>query len=172
MTKPPPLPALQAAPPLLPKKVYTREFKRETLRLLQSSGQPKADLARDLGLYPGQIRMWRRAMGRNEVHLEPAFPGAGHQSDRDAQLCQLRRENEILRQERDILKKAVTIEKMATTRGGGCLCPHLSRGVRGRYCAPKAGHGNQVWELVSPSSACCLSHCCSNSAGVKYPNDA
>jgi transposase len=74
------------------------------LRLLQSSGQPKADLERDLGLYPGQIRMWQRAMSRNAEHLEQAFPRAGHQSDLDAQLGQLRRENEILRQERDILK--------------------------------------------------------------------
>jgi hypothetical protein len=53
MTQPAPLPASQAAPPLPPKKEYTREFKRETWRLLQSSGRPKADLERDLGLYPG-----------------------------------------------------------------------------------------------------------------------
>jgi transposase len=92
-----------------PKKVYTREFKRETLRLLQTSGRPKADLERDLGLYPGQIRMWQRAMGRNEEYMEQAFPGTGHQGDLDAQLRALRRENEILRQERGILKKAVAI---------------------------------------------------------------
>jgi hypothetical protein len=65
MTQPALLPASRAAPPLPPKKVYTREFKRETWRLLQSSGRPKADLERDLGLYPGQIRLWQRAMGRN-----------------------------------------------------------------------------------------------------------
>jgi transposase-like protein len=43
-----------------PKKVYTREFKLETLRLLKSSGKTKADLERELGLYPGQIRLWER----------------------------------------------------------------------------------------------------------------
>jgi transposase len=74
------------------KKVYTREFKRETLRLLQSSGRSKADLEHDLGLYPGQIRMWQRALGRNEEHMDPAFPGPGHQSDPAAQLRALRRE--------------------------------------------------------------------------------
>lgn len=39
------------------KKVYTREFKLETLRLLKSSGKTKADLERELGLYPGQIHL-------------------------------------------------------------------------------------------------------------------
>jgi transposase len=109
MTQPAPLPASQAAPPLPPKKEYTREFKRETWRLLQSSGRPKADLERDLGLYPGQIRLWQRALGRNAAQMDHAFPGAGHQRDLDAQRRALRREKEILRQERDILKKAGAI---------------------------------------------------------------
>jgi transposase len=41
--------------------------------------------------------------------VEQAFPGTGHQNDAEAELRQLRRENEILRQERDILKKAIAI---------------------------------------------------------------
>jgi transposase len=90
-----------------PKKVYSREFKLETLRLLRSSGKTKADLERELGLYPGQIRLWEKAFNRKGENVEQAFPGTGHQSDAEAELRQLRRENEILRQERDILKKAV-----------------------------------------------------------------
>src|SRR6476619_1441682 len=61
-----------------PKKVYTREFKLETLRLLKSSGKTKADLERELGLYPGQIHLWERALnkeGGNVDRLEQAFPG-------------------------------------------------------------------------------------------------
>lgn len=92
-----------------PKKVYSREFKLETLRLLRSSGKTKADLERELGLYPGQIRLWEKAFNRKGENVEQAFPGTGHQSDAEAELRQLRRENEILRQERDILKKAVAI---------------------------------------------------------------
>lgn len=91
------------------KRVYSREFKLETLRLLKSSGKTKADLERELGLYPGQIRLWERAFNRKGENVEQAFPGTGHQSDAEAELRQLRRENEILRQERDILKKAVAI---------------------------------------------------------------
>ncbi len=43
------------------KKVYSREFKVETLQLLKSSGKTKADLERELGLYPGQIHLWKMA---------------------------------------------------------------------------------------------------------------
>lgn len=92
-----------------PRKVYSREFKLETLRLLKSSGKTKADVERELGLYPGQIRLWERAFNREEGNVEQAFPGTGRQSDAEAELSRLKRENEILRQERDILKKAVAI---------------------------------------------------------------
>jgi transposase len=92
-----------------PKKVYSREFKLETLQLLRSSGKTKADLERELGLYPGQLRLWERAFNREEGDVKQAFPGTGHQNDAEAEVSRLRRENEILRQERDILKKAVAI---------------------------------------------------------------
>ncbi len=92
-------------PQMPPKKVYTREFKLETLRLLRSSGKTKADLERELGLYPGQIRLWERAFNKGEGNVEQAFPGTGHQSETDAEVSRLKRELEIVRQERDILKK-------------------------------------------------------------------
>ena len=95
-----------------PKKLYSREFKLETLRLLKSSGKTKADLERELGLYPGQIRLWEKAFNReggNVERLEQAFPGTGHQSDAEAEVSRLKRELEIVRQERDILKKAIAI---------------------------------------------------------------
>jgi transposase len=92
-----------------PKKTYSREFKLETLQLLKSSGKTKSDLERELGLYPGQIHLWERAFNRKEHDVEQAFPGAGHQSDAEAEVHRLKRENEILRQERDILKKAIAI---------------------------------------------------------------
>jgi transposase len=104
-------PATQAAQksPMPSKKVYSREFKLETLRLLKSSGKTKADLERELGLYPGQIRLWERAFNREGGNLQQAFPGTGHQSDAEAEVSRLKRELEIVRQERDILKKAIAI---------------------------------------------------------------
>ena len=73
-----------------PKRVYSREFKVETLRLLKSSGKTKADLERELGLYPGQIRLWERAFNREGGKVEQAFPGTGHQSDAEAELSRRR----------------------------------------------------------------------------------
>jgi transposase-like protein len=43
------------------------------------------------------------------MHGEQAFPGKGHQTALEEELRQIKRENEILKQERDILKKAVRI---------------------------------------------------------------
>src|SRR4051794_23133197 len=97
-------------PQMPPRKVYSREFKLEMLRLLKSSGKTKADLERELGLYPGQIHLWERAFnkeGGNVARVEQAFPGTGHQSDAEAEVHRLKRELEIVRQERDILKKAI-----------------------------------------------------------------
>ena len=100
----------QAKRPEMPsKKVYSREFKLETLRLLKSSGKTKANLERELGLYPGQIHLWERAFNKEGGNVEQAFPGVGHQSDAEAEVHRLKRELEIIRQERDILKKAIAI---------------------------------------------------------------
>jgi transposase len=88
------------------RKIYTREYKLEVLELARTSGKTSAVIEQELGLYQGQISSWRRLLAREG---QQAFPGTGHQNDNDAELQRLRRENEILRQERDILKKAVAI---------------------------------------------------------------
>ncbi len=102
------IPAVQVSQ-MSRKKSYSREFKLETLQLLKSSGKTKADLERELGLYPGQIHLWEKAFNRKEHDVEQAFPGTGHQSDAEAEVHRLKRELEIVRQERDILKKAIAI---------------------------------------------------------------
>ncbi len=87
-------------------KKYTREFKLEALEMARSSGKSIAQIERDLGLYAGQIHEWKRQFARDG---DEAFPGTGHLKDSDAELKRLQRENEVLRQERDILKKAIAI---------------------------------------------------------------
>ena len=91
------------------KRLYTREYKLEVLQLLHQSGKIRSELERELGLYSGQISAWEKSLNRVNGNKEQAFPGTGHQTEVDAELRRLRRENEILRQERDILKKAVGI---------------------------------------------------------------
>jgi transposase len=87
-------------------KQYEREFKIEAVRLLETSGKSAAQLERELGIGKGNLSRWKRKFGKDG---EDAFPGHGRLTPEQEELRQLKRENEILRQERDILKKAIAI---------------------------------------------------------------
>ena len=88
------------------KKRYDSEFKREAVRLADNSEKGDSALERELGLYQGAIRTWRKALCSDPVD---AFPGTGHMKPAEEELRSLRRELEEVRQERDILKKAMAI---------------------------------------------------------------
>jgi transposase len=83
---------------------YTEEFKREAVRLMETSGKPVAQLARDLGINDNNLYRWRSRYGRQKQ-----IASNGNLTDTEAELKRLQRENEVLRQERDILKKAMSI---------------------------------------------------------------
>ncbi len=83
-------------------KTYTQEFKCEAVRLAQTSGKPIAQVARELGISDTSIYQWRKALA---THGDEAFPGSGHQTAQEEELRRLKRELEVTRQERDILKK-------------------------------------------------------------------
>ena len=88
------------------KKRYDAEFKRESVRLADTSGKTDRQIERDLGLYQGAIASWRK-----ELKADPtdAFPGVGHQKPLEEENRRLRRELKIAQEERDILKKVVAI---------------------------------------------------------------
>jgi transposase len=88
------------------RKHYTREFKLEALRLLETSGKSAAQIERDLGIGAGNLYRWKQEQNKDGEH---AFPGHGRLTPEQERIRQLERENEILRQQRDILKKAVAI---------------------------------------------------------------
>ena len=87
-------------------KRYDKEFKIETIRLASEPGNTQAKIERDLGISQGIISRWKRELLKDG---EQAFPGKGHLKADDDELRRLKRENERLRRERDILKKAVAI---------------------------------------------------------------
>lgn len=87
-------------------QIYTKECKAEAVRLLETSGKSAAQLARDLGVSNSALYHWRKQLRQQG---EQAFPGHGHQTAPEEELRRLHRENEILRQERAILKKVVAI---------------------------------------------------------------
>jgi transposase len=88
------------------KRKYTREFKREAVRLYEASGKSMRTMEQELGITPYLLSKWVQQSREQEA---AAFPGKGKLPEEDAELQRLRREVEILRQERDILKKAVII---------------------------------------------------------------
>jgi transposase-like protein len=88
------------------RKTYSEEFKLETLRLLESSGSPVAQLERELGLSHGLLRNWRK---RYQVNKDNGALERSEGEQLQAEIRRLQRENAVLRQEREILKKAVQI---------------------------------------------------------------
>jgi len=87
-------------------KVYTREFKEEAVRLVQTSGKSIAQIARELGISDSSIHQWRKELTQQG---KEAFPGSGHQAPLEEENRRLKRELERVQQERDILKKVVSI---------------------------------------------------------------
>lgn len=89
---------------------FTDEFKQESLALLASSGRPLGQIAGELGISPSMLRNWRnRSDGRGATTALHPSTLAPPSRDPTAELSRLRRENDRLRMERDILKKAVAI---------------------------------------------------------------
>src|ERR671921_2477853 len=81
---------------------FTKEFQDEAVRLALTSGRSRREIAQDLGIGRSTLRHWIDR--RRERQIE--HPPEDRQEDMAAELKRLRRENEILRQEREILKKA------------------------------------------------------------------
>ena len=92
------------------RKSYTAEFKREAIRLANERGN-STSVARDLGIPESLIPKWKKSLEAQEASAFPGkgnpFPGKGNAADPD--LAQLKRENTRLKEEVEILKKAVGI---------------------------------------------------------------
>jgi transposase-like protein len=88
------------------KRRYTREFKVEAVRLYEASEKSMREIEQELGITPYLLSKWVQQFREREA---AAFPGKGKLPETEVELQRLRREVEILRQERDILKKAVII---------------------------------------------------------------
>ena len=89
------------------RRVFTKEFKAEAVRLVSQGTESQAEVARRLGIDAGSLRKWKRAA---EVAGGAGGEGVGRStpapSALEAELRRLRAENERLRTEREILKKA------------------------------------------------------------------
>ena len=90
---------------------YPREFREEAVRYWIASGKKASEVAPELGVSDWSLNRWRKEMEQTEVSTASA-------TSQGAQLNalelakedgRLRRENEMLSRQRDILKKAISI---------------------------------------------------------------
>lgn len=101
----------------LPRQVYTDEFRRQAVEMIQREGVSLAEAARRLSISPKTLLNWvRRARTGN---LPAAGTGAPRYvvTEEEAELSRLRRENAELRMERDILKKSAAYFAGESLRG-------------------------------------------------------
>ena len=82
------------------KPPYPPEFRSEAIRLVRSSGLTQSQVSRDLGVSTFTLRNWLR---QTEID---AGEREGLTTDEREELRRLRKENRVLREEREILKKA------------------------------------------------------------------
>lgn len=88
---------------MIKRKTYTSQFKREAVRLMESSEKPATDVARQLGVRRNQLYKWKEQLSKRGTK---AFPGARRQKGNVDELTRLRQELAKVKEERDILKKA------------------------------------------------------------------
>ena len=111
---------------------FRDEFKTEAIALLASSGRPLLQIASELGISPSMLRNWRnRPGGQNAGSAVPSRLASATPSVPDvaAEISRLRRENDRLRMERDILKNSSRgfVPPVAVETGGVSLAAERKR---------------------------------------------
>ena len=79
------------------RRVYDDAFRREAVRILATSGRTIVEVCRDLNIGVSSLGKWKRQLDQAELL-------AGPHDDVHKEMARLRRENELLRAERDLLK--------------------------------------------------------------------
>jgi len=90
------------------RRQYSEEFKKDAVSHSLTSEKTVEEIARDLGIAHSNLRRWRAQDSKNR---EIAFPGKGKQrlTPQEEEIRRLKKELYDVKQERDILKKAVAI---------------------------------------------------------------
>jgi len=96
------------------RRKYDRQFKEEAVKLVTEGGRSVSDVARGLGIHENLLHTWKR-----QYKEDPAgsFPGKGHVSPQEEELRRLQKENANLKEDREILKKALRLLPQARKKG-------------------------------------------------------
>src|SRR5919199_1302481 len=102
-----------------PRRSFTPEFKAQTVELIQTSGKSVGEVCRDLDLTETAVRRW----------VAQADIDAGRRDGLTTAECEeltrLRRENRVLREEREILRKAAAFFAYMPTMVWPCGLAHF-----------------------------------------------
>ena len=82
---------------------YDPEFRTRAIELVRTRGLPRAQVARDLGINVDTLRLWVKQAEIDAGRRE------GLATDERSELTRLRRENAVLKEERESLKKAARL---------------------------------------------------------------
>jgi transposase len=93
------------------RKTYTREFKMEAVRLSLEPGRAGSGVAKELGIHANLLYRWRKEYLEDN---DESFPGQGKMKASDEEVARLRREVALLREDREILKKALVFFSKAS----------------------------------------------------------
>lgn len=88
------------------RRKFDQEFKMEAVRLVTEGEGTVASIARNLGIHENLLRRWKQQYCEDG---EDAFPEKGRLKPRDEEIRRLKRELASVKQQRDILKKALAI---------------------------------------------------------------
>ena len=91
---------------LMGKKRFTPEYKEEIIKLVTKRKKKISEVAKDIGVTPTSIRRW---ITPYSAYGKDAFPGKGNLRAEEDKIRKLRRDNIDLKEENDILKKAMAI---------------------------------------------------------------
>jgi len=83
---------------------FSREFKRDAVQMVTEKGMPVGKVARELDIHPNLLHTWRRAFLKEG---DKAFVGKGRVTPEEAEVKRIKKELEKVKEERDILKKAL-----------------------------------------------------------------
>lgn len=86
------------------RRKFDRQFKLDAVNLVINGGRSVREVAQDLGIDENVLHRWKRDLTREG---SDAFPGKGRLSPQEEELRRLRRELEQVKEDREILKKAL-----------------------------------------------------------------
>jgi len=84
---------------------FDKQFKLDAVRLLNEGGRMIAELSRDLGVSPNQLRRWNEKFGKGSLNAK----ALSSESAEGIENAKLKRELAQVTEEREILKKALAV---------------------------------------------------------------